>query len=165
MGRRDGSSTSSEGCTRTPASEAHLDQLRRSAAGQAIHFHPNAPAETLADLYRRSALFWHAAGFGETQPERHEHFGITTVEAMAHRCVPVVVRLGGQLEIVQDGASGRLWGSVAELVAITRELMSDREQARTLGEAAFARASRFGKASFVSRIRSQILEPAGVHAG
>ena len=83
---------------------------------------------------------------------------------MAHRCVPVVVRLGGQLEIVQDGASGRLWGSVA-VVAITRVFMSDREQARTLGEAAFARASRFGKASFVSRIRSQILEPAGVHAG
>ena len=54
-----------------------------------------------------------------------EHFGITTVEAMAHGCVPVVVRLGGQLEIVQDGVNGRLWGSLGELVAITRELMAD----------------------------------------
>lgn len=147
------------------ASRAHVDQLRERARGTAVHFHPNASVDELADLYRRATLFWHAAGFGETLTERHEHFGITTVEAMAHGCVPVVVRLGGQLEIVQDGVNGRLWGSVAELVAITRELMADPAGVAALRGAAVLRSARFGKTSFVDAVRRRILEPAGVHVG
>lgn len=146
-----------------PASVAHVEALRRRAGGAAIHFHPNAPSETLVDLYRRSALFWHAAGFGETLAERHEHFGITTVEAMAYGCVPVVVGLGGQREIVQEGVTGYLWGTVAELESRTRDLMSDPQRVAALGQAAAASAARFGRDSFVRVVRTQILEPAGVH--
>jgi glycosyltransferase involved in cell wall biosynthesis len=148
-----------------PASVAYVEELRRRAAGAAIHFHVNASAECLVDLYRRSALFWHATGFGETQAERHEHFGITTVEAMAYGCAPVVVRLGGQLEIVQDGMTGRVWGSIPELVSITRELMADPQRTAEIGKAAAASAARFGKDTFVRAVRAQILEPAGVHVG
>jgi glycosyltransferase involved in cell wall biosynthesis len=149
-----------------PPSIAYVEQLRERARGAAIRFHPNAPADVLADLYRRSALFWHAAGFGETRAERHEHFGITTVEAMAYGCVPVVVRLGGQLEIVVEGVSGRLWSTVPELVAITRELMSDPEQTEKLRRQAVERSTRFGKTEFVRATRERILEPAGVlHVG
>jgi len=148
-----------------PASIAYVEHLRERARGAAIHFHPNAAADVLTDLYRRSALFWHAAGFGEIRAERHEHFGITTVEAMAYGCVPVVVRLGGQLEIVADGVSGRLWSTMPELVAITRELMSDPGQLEALRRQALERATRFGKAAFVRATRERILEPAGVHVG
>lgn len=144
------------------ASREHVAQLRERAGGTAVHFHPNASADELADLYRRATLFWHAAGFGERLPERHEHFGITTVEAMAHGCVPVVVGLGGQLELVQDGVNGRLWASVSELVAITRELMSDPVGLAALRDAAVVRSARFGKSSFVEAVRRRILEPAGV---
>jgi glycosyltransferase involved in cell wall biosynthesis len=146
-------------------SRAYLEQLREQARGTAVHFHPNASVDELTDLYRRATLFWHAAGFGEMRTERYEHFGITTVEAMAYGCVPVVVRLGGQLEIVQDCVSGRLWGSVAELVAITRELMADPADVAALRDVAVARSARFGKQTFVEAVRRRVLEPAGVHVG
>jgi glycosyltransferase involved in cell wall biosynthesis len=144
------------------ASRDHLDGLRERARGLAIHFHPNAEQAELQDLYRRSAIFWHAAGYGETRPERLEHFGITTVEAMAYGCVPIVVALGGQIEIVEDRQNGRLWSSVDELISITSELMADGQATAALAGAAIAGASRFSKQSFVANVRTAILAPAGV---
>jgi glycosyltransferase involved in cell wall biosynthesis len=146
------------------ASRHHLERLRESAHGLAVHFHPNAEQEELQDLYNRSAIFWHAAGYGETRPERLEHFGITTVEAMAHGCVPVVVALGGQVEIVEDRRNGRLWNSIDELISITGELMADGQATAALAVAAIASASRFSKQSFVANVRAAILTPAGIEA-
>ena len=147
------------------SSRRHLDALRERARGTSIVFHPNAPADELRELYRRSALFWHATGFGETEPERYEHFGITTVEAMARGCVPIVIGLGGQLEIVHDGENGRLWHTVDELVATTRELIGDQEQSHRLAGEAVRSSRRFGKPRFLAAVRAQILEPAGVDVG
>ena len=145
-----------------PSSTAHLEALRERARGLAVHFHPNADAAELEDLYRRGALFWHAAGYGESRPERREHFGITTVEAMAHGCVPIVVSLGGQREIVSDGRNGRLWSTVDELISVTTELMGDQEQAERLGAEAVSGALRFSKEIFLANIRRSILAPAGI---
>jgi len=145
-----------------PASAAHLDALRARARGLAVHFHPNAEATVLEDLYRRGALFWHAAGYGESRPERREHFGITTVEAMAHGCVPIVVSLGGQREIVSDGSDGRLWSTVEELISITAELITDTEQTQRLRTEAVRSASRFSKENFLATVRTSILVPAGI---
>ena len=75
--------------------------------------------EELLDLYSRASLFWHAAGYGQDErrhPERLEHFGITTVEAMAHGAVPLVYPAGGPAEVVEDGVSGRWWRTPGELV-------------------------------------------------
>lgn len=144
------------------ASRRYLEQLRRRADGLAVQFHPNAPREELTDLYARGAIFWHAAGYGESQPERLEHFGITTLEAMAYGCVPVVVALGGQLEIVTDGENGRLWSSRDELAAVTRELMADPGQRSRLAARAGASARRFGRQEFAHAVREKILAPAGI---
>src|SRR5207247_4766844 len=73
-------------------------------------------------LYEESSLYWHATGFGtdsELEPEKQEHFGITTCEAMSMGCVPVVIRRGGQPEIVEHGRSGYLWNSEDELERYT----------------------------------------------
>lgn len=148
-----------------PASQDYLETLRRRAEGLAVHFHPNADASQLEELYRRSALFWHAAGYGETHAERHEHFGITTVEAMAHGCVPVVVALGGQLEIVQDGVNGRLWRSPPELVSASLELMASPERRGQLCAAAVTTARQYAKPRFLERVRAAVLDPAGVPHG
>jgi glycosyltransferase involved in cell wall biosynthesis len=150
------------GCHDDPGSQAYLEELRQQAAGLPVTFHPNAEPAALADLYGRAALFWHAAGHGESRPERLEHFGITTVEAMAYGCVPVVPALGGQLEIVQDRRNGRLFATVDELVAATLELIADPAGAEALRSAAVADAQRFTKERFRERIRQQVLQPAGL---
>jgi glycosyltransferase involved in cell wall biosynthesis len=150
------------GCHIDPGSQAYLAALREQAAGLPVSFHPNAPSAELEALYGAASLFWHAAGHGETRPERFEHFGITTVEAMARGCVPLVPALGGQLEIVTDGRNGRLWHDIGELVAGSLELLRDPAHAATLRAAAIADAGRFSKERFRERVRRSVLAPAGL---
>lgn len=150
------------GCHDDPGSQAYLAGLREHAADLPVSFHPNADPATLERLYAEAALFWHATGYGESQPERLEHFGITTVEAMAWGCVPVVPALGGQLEIVKDRRNGRLWQSMDELVGASLELIRDPVTAGALRAAAIGDAGRFTKARFRDQMRRHVLEPAGV---
>ena len=141
-----------------------IDRLRELAAGLAVEFHVDAPRAELLELYATSALFWHAAGFEvreERHPERLEHFGIVTVEAMAHGAVPLVVPAGGQAEIVQDGRTGRHWRTVDELVARSRELIAAPGHAAELREAAQAEARRYDTARFRAAVRDRVLSLAG----
>jgi glycosyltransferase involved in cell wall biosynthesis len=146
------------------SARAHLERLRELADGLPVHFHPNAEFDVLRDLYRRSRLFWHATGLGETKPERYEHFGITVVEAMTFGSVPVVIGLGGPTEIVRDGLDGHLWHEIDQLVAISARLMGDPAERDRLAAEAQRRAERFGKPAFLGRLRELILAPAGVKA-
>jgi glycosyltransferase involved in cell wall biosynthesis len=111
----------------------------------------NASPATVKDLYARASIFWHAAGIGKDEqstPELLEHFGMVTVEAMAHGAVPVVIAKGGQCEIVQDGTTGLLWHSEGDLVEGTLRLMKQPEELVLLGERANAAAGRYSRASF-----------------
>ncbi len=61
-----------------------------------------------------ASIFWSATGLGENTEKRpwtNEHFGMTTAEAMAGGCVPVVIDRAGQQEIVRDGVDGFRWNS------------------------------------------------------
>ncbi len=138
-----------------PADEAYFAEVRRLAAGQPIHIHADAPRSVLEDLYRRASIYWHASGYGvdeESHPAEIEHFGMTTVEAMARGAVPVVFGRGGQPEIVRDGVDGRLWLEPAELEARSRELMDGAALRRKLAEAARARSLDFSAAVFRERM-------------
>lgn len=148
------------GAVDEPGTRRHLAELRERAAGLPVTFHPNVPADELAALYGEASLFWHAAGHGEAAPERQEHFGITTVEAMAWGCVPLVPRSGGQVEIVREGVDGHLWSSVEELVQRTAELAGDPQRRAALAAEATARAQDFSKQAFLERVRATILVPA-----
>lgn len=147
------------GCHSDSGSQAYLAALRERAADLPVAFHANVAAEELGRLYDESALFWHAAGHGESRPERHEHFGITTVEAMAHGCVPVVPALGGQLEIVEDGENGYVWRDLDELVTRTAALIAAPERRAALCEAGARDARRYDKSRFVERISALLLDP------
>lgn len=138
--------------------EGYVDELKKLADDLPVTFYPNLPFEELAKLYGESSIYWHAAGFGEVDPARMEHFGIATVEAMAGGCVPIVINQGGQTEIVEDGISGQLWNNLDKLKDYTSELIKDHNLWEKLSKAAVERSKTFSKKSFEENILKLIQE-------
>jgi glycosyltransferase involved in cell wall biosynthesis len=118
----------------------------------------NVEPSRLRQLYGQARVFWHAAGYGESdeRPELSEHFGIATVEAMSAGCVPVAIDKGGQPEIVKHGESGFVWSRLEELKEYTGLLMRDESLRAQMAEAARARAALFSRDLFVKRFLSAI---------
>lgn len=131
-----------------PTDEAYLNGLREQAKGYAIEFTVNCPYSTLQTLYETSAIYWHAAGFGETKPEHMEHFGITTVESMMTGCIPIVFSGGGQTEIVQDGKNGYTWETIQELLIKTERVVGLTDKRKTMIGEAKKTTQRFSKQTF-----------------
>ena len=143
------------GLTPGAAHAAYLEQVRVAAAGYPIVIHTDLSFEALRHLYARSAIYWHAAGYGydeEEEPIRFEHFGITTVEAMAAGCVPVVYAAGGQRELVADGVTGYGWRTLAELRERTQLLIADSALRTRLAEVAVLASRRFDWTHFRQRL-------------
>lgn len=132
--------------------ESYLDQLKDLAKGLPIKFYSNLDYDQLIKLYGESSIYWHAAGFGEDDPTKMEHFGISTVEAMAGGCVPVVIGKGGQVEIVEDQKSGFLWQNLDELREFTLRLTSDNNLWLKLSEGAKEKSKVFSKQKFIEKI-------------
>ena len=143
-----------------PGAAEHLAALRARAEGLPVTFHVDAPRDELLGSTAAPSLYWHAAGYGadaRRHPERMEHFGITTVEAMAHGTVPLAFAGGGQREIVDDGRTGVLWSDPSELVARTRELLADGLRRTAMGAAAREAARAYGRDRFGERVRAEVL--------
>jgi glycosyltransferase involved in cell wall biosynthesis len=139
-----------------PAQRAYFDQVAQAAEGLPVELHPNAPRPLVEQLLATSSVFWSATGLGEdeqTAPWTFEHFGMTTVEAMAAGCVPVVIDKAGQREIVRHGQDGYRWSTVEELEARTGEVAADPELRDRLGTAAIERAADFSDEAFAARWR------------
>jgi glycosyltransferase involved in cell wall biosynthesis len=142
-----------------PEHAAYLEQIRIAAHGLPVVLHPDATGAELRELYGRASIFWHAAGLDENierHPDRYEHFGITTVEAMSAGTVPVVIDAAGQVEIVEQGFSGYRFGSLDGLVAHTERLIADPRWWATLSRAAERRAKAFGWDAFVTRVGHEV---------
>jgi glycosyltransferase involved in cell wall biosynthesis len=151
------------GASEDARTRSHLEGLKAIAAGLPITFRVNASADEVADLLRRSSLFWHAAGYGvreDRHPERTEHFGIATVEAMMYGTVPLVIPAGGQPEIVTEHENGLFWRSIDELVERSAALIADRARRERLAAAAMARARRFEKDRFLTAVRRRVFRVA-----
>ncbi len=143
---------------------AYLDEARRQAEGLPVVFHVDASGAELQDLYQRAAIYWHASGFGEDMernPDRFEHFGITTVEAMSGAAAPVVIGAAGQAEVVEHGASGYHFATIEELVARTAQLIGDESLRLRVGAAAAARADFFGIEAFDQNVLALVDELTG----
>ena len=138
---------------------AYVRQLRERADGLPVELRLDVPRPELERLYGQAALFWHAAGHAqdERHPERLEHFGITTVEAMAHAVVPLVFAAGGPAEVVEDSRTGRHWRTIDELAALSRELIDNRAERSRVAEAARAEAQRYSSERFKAAIRAELL--------
>ena len=133
----------------------YLDRVQRRAQGYPIFIHTDIPFPKLKQLYEEASIYWHASGYGENEnrnPIRFEHFGITTVEAMAAGCVPVVIAKAGQLETVEHGRSGFLWKDLQELKEYTLKVINEPETRASLSKHAIQRSREFDQASFKRRL-------------
>jgi glycosyltransferase involved in cell wall biosynthesis len=135
----------------------YLDELYSESHGFPIVIHTDIPFNDLVRLYGESSIYWHAGGFGEDEnrdPAKFEHFGITTVEAMASGCVPVVIGKGGQPEIVKHGKNGFLWQTMDELRINTNRLIQDVSLRQALSEAAIQDSQKYGLNHFHKKVAS-----------
>ena len=130
---------------------SYFNELKERSRELAITLLPNCSNTQLAHLYGKASLYWHAAGFGETNPELMEHFGISTVEAMASKAIPVVFQGGGQPEIVNDGKNGYLWSSVEELLEKSSILLNSQDLLTSFRENAWKSAKSFNQEIFCDK--------------
>ncbi|MFH1536149.1 MAG: glycosyltransferase family 4 protein [Patescibacteria group bacterium] len=132
--------------------KGYLGQLKDLAKGIPVKFYPNLGYDQLIKLYGQSWVYWHALGFGEEDPTKMEHFGISTVEAMAGGSVPIVVNKGGLKEIVISGKDGFLWVDSNQLKKLTTDLISNTKLLQKMSKDAVESAKRFNKDIFVRQI-------------
>jgi glycosyltransferase involved in cell wall biosynthesis len=147
------------GAVRDDAEREVFARVQAVARGAPIEAFANLAHVELRALYERASIFWHAAGLDHDEaatPWRSEHFGAVTVEAMAAGCVPVVIRKGGQPEIVEHGVSGFLWDTLDELEAYTLALMRDERLRARMGAAARARAREFSREAFCESVMARL---------
>ncbi|MFW6012123.1 MAG: glycosyltransferase [bacterium] len=135
----------------------YFAELERLATGYPVKLLVDLSLDQLVEEYRRAAIFWHAAGWGESErrrPEKFEHFGLTTCEAMSSGCIPVVIANAGQLEIVEHGESGFLFTSAGELASLTRRLIEGHGEpwTRDMMERAAGAVQRFARTRFEERL-------------
>jgi glycosyltransferase involved in cell wall biosynthesis len=136
----------------------YLASLRERAKDLPVVFHVNCSHGELADLYRRSGFYWHAAGFGvdiAQHPEQAEHFGLSLVEAMSAGALPLAYEAGGPKEIISAGVNGFFFTDARDLVAKTARLLDGADAARLaqMRAAACERAKAFDESNFRERLR------------
>lgn len=138
-----------------------VTEMEKLAQGYPIRIAANAPYADLLMYYKQAKIYWHAAGFGENlaeNPERAEHFGITTVEAMSAGAVPIVFNGGGQKEIVTEGVNGYVWNTLEELQQKTTQIMTDDAKRIGLAQAAVKRAEEFSVVNFCTALNELVAE-------
>ena len=121
---------------------------------RAIELKVNADFDEVKSLYARASIFWHGCGLGEVNPQRFEHFGMATVEAMHNSCAPIVFNGGGQPEIVEHGRSGFLFNTVEELCQHSHQLIVNPDLLAELQAGAQQRSQNFRLAHFEKKVNS-----------
>lgn len=126
--------------------EQYYLELLSYASGKNVVFKPDLSRSELTSLYSKSAFYWHATGYSVdelTLPGRCEHFGVSTVEAMASGCVPFVVPSGGQGEVVRHLHTGMHWRTINDLVESTIRVTRDHSLRQRIAAEAVTRSSDF----------------------
>ncbi|MEG4209640.1 glycosyltransferase [Microcoleus sp. S13_B4] len=121
---------------------------------RAIELKVNADFDEVKSLYAKASIFWHGCGLGEVNPQRFEHFGMATVEAMQNSCAPIVFNGGGQPEIVENGRSGFLFNTVEELCQHSHQLIVNPDLLAELQAGAQQRSQNFRLARFEKKVKT-----------
>ena len=144
------------GGTSDKDSQRYLHYLKSLVHQAPIEIYDNLPYAKLTEYYRLAKIYWHAAGFGEDlvkNPQKAEHFGITTVEAMAAGVVPLVYRAGGQMEIIDENKNGFFWKTEDELAMKTLKIIKEDGVRQQIAQEAVYRAADFSPPVFYEKLK------------
>lgn len=142
-----------------PGDEDFMQKLKNKIKKYPISLLTNISYDELSNYYQKAKIYWHATGFGEDldkYPEKAEHFGISTVEAMRAGCVPVVINAGGQREIVEDGKNGYLWNTLGEFLERTTNLIMNKKLWEAMSINAIDRSKIFSNDRFCKYLKNII---------
>jgi GT2 family glycosyltransferase len=109
-------------------SSAYIDSLEKMAKGYPIELKYDTSVGELQNLLERAKIYWHATGYDELvdkNPDKFEHFGLSTIEASQTGAVPVVFNGGGQPEMIHHAQNGFLWDTTDELMRYTKVFIDD----------------------------------------
>jgi len=135
--------------------EEFAQKVSELAQGLPIHILHDVSRTELLSWYKKASIYWHAAGFEVDQtlhPEKVEHFGISTLEAMAACCAPIVINKGGQPEILSQELGGYLWDFPDQCIDLTESLMADPELRQEVQQQANKRARDFDGTRFTQQL-------------
>jgi glycosyltransferase involved in cell wall biosynthesis len=131
--------------------QKYFEEIKKKAKGLNIEFKTDLERAELLKLYSRASIYWHATGYEVNQdqhPEKVEHFGISTIEAMASGAVPVVINKGGQKEVLGESLADLLWDSKEEALIRTIDLINDQKKLKKLSKEVVERSQNFSKDKF-----------------
>ncbi len=137
------------------SADEELEKLRKLADKGPVEIITDSPFSVVRDYCSRASIYWHAAGYGidpQIEPEKAEHFGMSTVEAMAAGCVPIVFAAGGQLEIVTEAETGFVWKETQELQDKTLSITKNQSLRQKISQAAIIRSGDFSKQKFFAQL-------------
>jgi glycosyltransferase involved in cell wall biosynthesis len=139
--------------------EEYAQKVQKMTDGLPITLMHKVKREELMELYKKASIYWHATGFGIDElkePEKTEHFGISTAEAMASGCAPVVVGKGGQVEVLGSELKELLWHTRSECIVKTIHLIQHPELLKKYQHTAQVQAEQFQAKKFRAVLREMI---------
>jgi glycosyltransferase involved in cell wall biosynthesis len=139
--------------------QVYAKRVEAMAKGLPIKIIHEISRAKLNDWYAKAAIYWHATGFGVDEhkyPEKMEHFGISTVEAMASGAAPIVIGQGGQPEVLGSKLAQLLWTDEKTCLALTAELMNNDRRRESMAKLARARAQYFGPNKFQANLAAMM---------
>jgi len=137
----------------------YVNKIKNISKNYPVKIITNIEWRELVEIFSKAFIFWHGAGMGEDEkkhPEKFEHFGITTVEAMASGCIPIVIGRGGQKEIVRDGEDGFLYERWDELKDITLKVCRGDIDVEAVRKRAIESCKKFSSSNFEKKLLSII---------
>lgn len=135
----------------------YVEEIKKVASTSSkVFLHLNCPFDKLIELYTQAKVFWHGTGYGEDEninPDKMEHFGITTVEAMSFGAIPIVINKGGQKETVKEKYNGFLWNTEDECIEKTLFVIENEELRKKLAENCLVEAKKYSIETFYKNNR------------
>ena len=137
----------------------YLDSVKRASKGYPIVIKTNVPRDELNTIYSKSKIYWHASGLEEDEqkhPERFEHFGISSVQAMAAGCIPIVINKGGSREIVENGYNGFLFSNLKQLKEKSLKVINNSKLQNKLVKNSLKSCKKYNSENFEKRLHKII---------